>query len=120
MWIHLLSLRLIDGANGEVPPPINADTHDGYFHKLWRKLKEESERGESQAIEQIEERIDEIEQEIEKVKSQPLPAAPVYIQSIPVPPIEAQAKLLEALILEVARLKREIEDEEDIEMLLLV
>lgn len=117
MWVHLLSLGLIDGAGGEAPPvPDNADTHDGYFHNLWRKLKEKPES----KVEELAERIEEIEAQIAEVKARPLPVKPVYLQSVPIPPIEAQARLLEALILESARLRQELEDEEEAEILLLL
>lgn len=94
----------------------NADTHDGYFHNLWRKLKEKPES----KVEELAERIEEIEAQIAEVKARPLPVKPVYLQSVPIPPIEAQARLLEALILESARLRQELEDEEEAEILLLL
>ena len=103
------------GASIQVSSSGQADTHDGYFHKLWRKLKEQPQES---SIDAIAQRIDAIEDQIAEVQARPLPAKPIYIQSVPMPPIEAQAKLIEALIVESARLRRELQDEEDAEILL--
>lgn len=109
MWIHLLSLGLIDGAGGEAPPvPDNADTHDGYFAKQWLKAAEQSKR----KIEALEDQLEEIQEQIEEVKSAPEPKRPVLIESFPVPPFEAKAKIIEALIEQAARIRAEIDDEE--------
>lgn len=108
---------VIVGAATLTSANVDADTHDGYFHKLWRKLKEKPEES---TIEAIAERIESIEDEIIEVRSLSLPEKPIYIQSAPIPPIEAQAQLLQALIMEAARLRQELQDEEDAEILLLL
>lgn len=108
---------VIVGAATLTSANVDADTHDGYFHKLWRKLKEKPEES---TIEAIAERIESIEDEIIAVSSLSLPEKPIYIQSAPIPPIEAQAQLLQALIMEAARLRQELQDEEDAEILLLL
>lgn len=105
------------GASIQVSSEQASDTHDGYFHKLWRKLKEQPQES---SIEAIAQRIDAIEDQIAEVQARPLPIKPIYIQSVPMPPIEAQAKLIEALIVESVRLRRELQDEEDAEILLLL
>ena len=105
-------------ANGTASPTDNnADTHDGYFHKLWRKMAERQ-KEQAQSIEELEDRLDEVAEEIETVKSAPIPKQSIYIQSIPVPPFEEKAKLLNALIAERQRIINEINEEEDILLML--
>lgn len=86
----------------------NADTHDGYFAKQWRKAAEQSKR----KIEALEDQLEEIQEQIEEVKAAPEPKRPVLIESIPVPPFEAKAKIIEALIEQAERIRAEIDDEE--------
>lgn len=90
------------------PADQNADTHDGYFAKQWRKAAEQSKR----KIEALEDQLEEIQEQIEEVKDAPEPKRPVLIESVPVPPFEAKAKIIEALIEQAARIRAEIDDEE--------
>ena len=98
-------------------PPDNADTHDGYFHNLWRKMAER-EKEKRETIEELEEELAEIEAEIVEVKSAPIPSRPIVLQSVPIPPIEARAQIIESLIRQAAKIRQEIEEEET-ELLLL-
>ena len=119
MWSHLIPLFLLnEGAAPPPPPPDNADTHDGYFHNLWRKMaRREKEKRET--IEELEEELAEIEAEIVEVKSAPVPSRPIVLQSVPIPPIEARAQIIESLIRQAAKIRQEIEDEEETLLLLL-
>lgn len=90
------------------PADQNADTHDGYFAKQWIKASEQSKR----KIEALEDQLEEIQEQIEGVKSAPEPKRTVLIESIPVPPFEAKAKIIEALIEQAERIRAEIDDEE--------
>jgi len=90
------------------PADQNADTHDGYFAKQWRKAAEQSKR----KIEALEDQLEEIQEQIEEVKDAPEPKRPVLIESVPVPPFEAKAKIIEALIEQASRIRAEIDDEE--------
>lgn len=98
--------------------PSNADTHDGYFHDLWRKIaKREQEKRET--IDELQEELQEIEQEIAEIRSAPAPIRPIVLQSVPIPPIEAKAQIIESLIRQAAKIRQEIEDEEETILLLL-
>jgi len=90
------------------PADQNADTHDGYFAKQWLKAAEQSKR----KIEALEDQLEEIQEQIEEVKAAPEPKRPVLVESIPVPPFEAKAKIIEALIEQAERIRAEIDDEE--------
>lgn len=92
------------------PSPF-ADTHDGYFHKLWAKLAER-EKQKLETIEELEEKLAEIEQEIAKVKAAPIPDRPIVLQSIPLPPFEAQTQIIELLIRQADKIQQEIDEEE--------
>ena len=87
MWIHLLSLGLIDGATGAASPdPIATDTHDGWWAK--QRAKEKKKKVEEQATEQLEQFIEQVTQESIKARPAYVPiAAPVipepeYLQPI--------------------------------------
>lgn len=95
-----------------------ADTHDGYFHDLWRKAAER-EKVKRENIEELEQDLAEIELEIIEAKAAPAPLKPIVLQSIPTPPIEARAKIIELLIRQAAKIRQEIEDEEEAILLLL-
>lgn len=90
------------------PADQNADTHDGYFAKQWLKAAEQSKR----KIEALEDQLEEIQEQIEEVKAAPEPKRHVLIESVQVPPFEAKAKIIEALIEQAARIRAEIDDEE--------
>ena len=98
--------------------PSGADTHDGYFHKLWRKMAER-EKEKRETIDELEEELAEIEAEIVQIKSALVPDRPIVLQSVPIPPIEARAQIIEALIRQAAKIRQEIEDEEETLLLLL-
>ena len=49
MWIHLLSLGLIDGAGGNVEP-VMSDTHDGWWRKQHEKRKKRKQVEESPEV----------------------------------------------------------------------
>ena len=100
------------------PPPDNADTHDGYFHNLWRKMAQR-EKEKRETIEELEEELAEIEAEIVEVKSAPIPSRPIVLQSVPIPPIEARTQIIESLIRQAAKIRQEIDDEEETLLLLL-
>ena len=117
MWSHLIPLFLLN-EGAAPPPPDNADTHDGYFHNLWRKMAGR-EREKRETIEELEEELAEIEAEIVEVKSAPIPSRPIVLQSVPIPPIEARAQIIESLIRQAAKIRQEIEDEEETLLLLL-
>jgi hypothetical protein len=40
MWIHLLTIGLIDGAGGNPVPPEPTDTHDGFWRRKYREMFE--------------------------------------------------------------------------------
>lgn len=95
--------------------PTIVDTHDGYFRKLWEQAaKRELEKLEPKV------EIEQIEAEIEVVKSAPLPKTEIYIKSVAMPPIEARAMLIESLILRAEKLRGQIEDEDEEEILLML
>lgn len=107
MWAHLIPTILLgDGAHP--PDPVFSDTHDGYFAKQWLKAAEQSKR----KIEALEDQLEEIQEQIEEVKAAPEPKRTVLIESVQVPPFEAKAKIIEALIEQSARIRAEIDDEE--------
>ncbi|HSW63679.1 MAG TPA: hypothetical protein VLH56_10285 [Dissulfurispiraceae bacterium] len=56
--------------------------------------------------------------EIVEVKSAPVPSRPIVLQSVPIPPIDARAQIIESLIRQAAKIRQEIEEEET-ELLLL-
>lgn len=97
----------------------NADTHDGYFHRLWDKIAKR-EKARRETIEELAEELAEVESEIVQAKAAPIPTRPIVLQSVPTPPIEAQARIIELLIQQAEKLRRYIEDEEEAEILLML
>lgn len=104
------------GATSAPPPPIFADTHDAYFHKLWKRLKEKP----KSSLEALKERFDEIEEQIEEVKQIEVEETLIYTDTKSASLLTQKANLIEALIKQAAKIRREIEEEEEAEMLLLM
>ena len=102
--------QFFDASIGPADLPL-ADTHDGYFRKWWEKAAER-EKKKRKDLDRLEEELEEIEQEIAEVKAAPIPAKPIVIQSIAMPPFEAHAAILHRLIAQAAKIREEIEEEE--------
>jgi hypothetical protein len=92
---------------GDAPPDVATDTHDGWWAKQWRKKKKKPD----QPIEiQIEALVEEV---IAKAKK-----APNIVPFSAPSTAGARAALLERVLLQIIQDERD-EDERDIEMLLL-
>lgn len=106
------------------PPPPPPDVVGGHYGAWWadkyQKMFERKPKAADtqQDIEKLEETLEEVEQEIAEVKSKPIPSKPIVIKSTPIPSIEAQAKILEALIFQRARLLESIDEEEALMLLM--
>lgn len=104
------------GATSTPEPPIFADTHDAYFQRLWKRLKENP----KSSLEALKERFEEIEEQIEKVKEIQVEETLIYTDKKSVSLLTQKTNLIEELIKQSAKIRREIEDEEEAEMLLLM
>lgn len=98
-----------------VPSENGGDTHDGYFHQLWR-----DEAKKLVKVEKIEEAVTELvetERRIEVVQAKQVEPIKVIDRSAE---FADRAQLLESLLFKAAQLREYIQDEEDAEMLLLL
>lgn len=102
MWIHLVTLGLIDGAGGGVVPE-PTDTHDGWWAKQWLKKKKKPEEPLEQQIEEL------VEEVIEKAKK------PSFKPPVALPSTALQrAELIERILVQL------IDDEEELEIEMLM
>jgi hypothetical protein len=89
------------------------DTHDGFWRKQWKKIRErEKKKIHAELIEEIEE----IEEQIEEVKAVQVVAAKAIAKAQYMPDYSEQARIIAALI---AR-RQELIEQEDEELLLLL
>lgn len=104
MWIHLLTLRLIDGAGGQ---PVVEDTPDGYWYKQWAKRKKKLDEllEKENKVEELYEDLEEIEEQIEEIKP-----IQTKIVNFDIPKIDFT--ILEKLIAKRAEIVQQIEEEE--------
>jgi hypothetical protein len=109
MYIHLLTLGLINGAGGSVEPELQ-DTHDGFWRKQWKKIREREKK------KVYAELIEEIEEQIEEVKAVQVVATKAIAKAQYMPDYSEQARIIAALI---AR-RQELIEQEDEELLLLL
>ena len=67
MWVHLVPLGLIDGADGVVAP-IAQDTHDGFWSKQWKRIREREKKQYLDSLEVIQSEITELDEQIAEVQ----------------------------------------------------
>jgi hypothetical protein len=116
MWIHLLSLGLIDGAGSQVIPP---EVVGGHYYDWWRKKWEEQFK--KPTIEEIEEFVEESPKEaIQALKT----VAPQVAVGISPQLLQSQAGLIKSVanqLLIAIELKRISDaEEDDIEAILMM
>lgn len=112
-----ITVVALNGSASGDEPINNADTHDGYFHKLWRSVAEREKR-KPETIEELESQLDVVEQEIEQVQAIAVPIKATRLQSIPTPQFNQHEALLEKLLHERQQLVADIEEEESIMLLM--
>jgi hypothetical protein len=112
MWIHLLSLGLIDGAGGE---PVVQDTPDGYWYKQWEKLHKKKPKLE-EVIELVQERPATALAEVKEAVKREYP----QIDYTQVARNAELQRFIAKQVLIALELRRIADDEEDIEILMLL